>query len=153
MSDRTDGKLAHLDGLNLSRAWMLEGIASALPEDDVRRSALVVAAHEHREAGLASVTGEHYAGGHWLGSFATYLVTGRGLPAARSRSGGSQRSIEVELAAGPRYLIRNRTMAPRVIELRVGAVEDLVENVGLVVGVESRWSRGRSVNWRPRRPM
>ena len=79
VSDRTDGKLAHLDGLNLSRAWMLEGILSALPPDDPRRLALATAAREHREAGLASVTGEHYAGGHWLGSFATYLVTGRGL--------------------------------------------------------------------------
>lgn len=80
VSDRTDGKLAHLDGVNLSRAWMLEGILSALPSDDPRRPALAAAAREHREAGLASVTGEHYAGGHWLGSFATYLVTGRGLP-------------------------------------------------------------------------
>lgn len=78
--DPTDGKLAHLDGLNLSRAWMLEGIASGLPEADARRLALVAAAQRHREAGLASVTGEHYAGGHWLASFATYLVTGRGLP-------------------------------------------------------------------------
>jgi hypothetical protein len=78
VSDRTDGKLAHLDGLNLSRAWMLEGILSALPQDDSRRFVLADAAREHREAGLASVTGEHYAGGHWLGSFATYLVTGRG---------------------------------------------------------------------------
>ncbi|MEC7726551.1 MAG: DUF2891 family protein, partial [Planctomycetota bacterium] len=33
----------------------------------------------HREAGLAAVTGEHYEGGHWLGSFAVYLVTNRGL--------------------------------------------------------------------------
>ena len=80
VTDRTDGKLAHLDGLNLSRAWMLEGIAAGLPPDDPRRQALVAAAAIHAEAGLAAVTGEHYAGGHWLGSFATYLVTRRGLP-------------------------------------------------------------------------
>jgi len=80
VSDRSDGKLAHLDGLNLSRAWMLEGIATALPATDTRRAALSAAAHSHREAGLSAVTGAHYAGGHWLGSFATYLVTGRGLP-------------------------------------------------------------------------
>ena len=49
-----------------------------LPEDDPRRAALRAAADTHREAGLASVTGEHYEGGHWLGSFATYLVTGKG---------------------------------------------------------------------------
>jgi hypothetical protein len=36
-------------------------------------------ANEHARAGLASVTGEHYAGGHWLGSFAAYLITRRGL--------------------------------------------------------------------------
>ena len=79
VTDRTDGKLAHLDGLNISRAWMLEGIASGLPEDDPRRAALLAAADAHRASGLASVTGEHYEGGHWLGSFATYLVTEKGL--------------------------------------------------------------------------
>lgn len=79
-TDRSDGKLAHLDGLNLSRAWMLEGIAAGLPEDDPRLAGLRAAAAAHRESGLESVTGQHYEGGHWLGSFATYLVTGRGLP-------------------------------------------------------------------------
>ena len=83
VTDRTDGKLAHLDGLNLSRAWMLEGIAAGLPADDPRLAALLEAAAAHRDAGLAAVTGEHYEGGHWLGSFAVYLVSGRGLPAAR----------------------------------------------------------------------
>jgi hypothetical protein len=70
VTDPTDGKLAHLDGLNLSRAWMLERIAEALGREDLKRLAA-----EHREAGLRAVTGEHYAGGHWLGSFAVYLVT------------------------------------------------------------------------------
>lgn len=82
-TDRSDGKLAHLDGLNLSRAWMLEGIASGLPANDPRLPSLRAAAKAHREAGLEAVTGEHYEGGHWLGSFATYLVTGRGLAPAR----------------------------------------------------------------------
>jgi hypothetical protein len=80
VTDRADGKLAHLDGLNLSRAWMLEGIAAALPVGDLRRISLRAAAEAHALAGLEGVTGEHYAGGHWLGSFATYLATGRGLP-------------------------------------------------------------------------
>jgi hypothetical protein len=79
VTDATDGKLVHLDGLNLSRAWMLEGMASGLPTRDPRLPALGVTAAEHRRSGLASVTGEHYEGGHWLGSFAVYLVTGRGL--------------------------------------------------------------------------
>jgi hypothetical protein len=78
VTDRADGKLAHLDGLNLSRAWMLEGIVAGLPGDDPRRAALQAAADTHREVGLAAVTGEHYEGGHWLASFATYLVTGKG---------------------------------------------------------------------------
>lgn len=78
VSDRSDGKLAHLDGLNLSRAWMLEGMAAGLPEEDPRRRALAAVARTHREVGLASVTGEHYEGGHWLGSFAMYLVTAAG---------------------------------------------------------------------------
>ena len=77
--DRSDGKLAHLDGLNLSRAWMLEGILSGLPTDDARIPALQMVAREHGEAGIAACTGEHYEGGHWLGSFAVYLVTRRGI--------------------------------------------------------------------------
>jgi len=77
--DPSDPKLAHLDGLNLSRAWMLEGILSALPPADSRRSALAAAADAHRQAGLAAVTGAHYEGGHWLGSFAVYLVSARGI--------------------------------------------------------------------------
>ncbi len=80
VTDPTDPKLAHLDGLNLSRAWMLEGIAARLPKGDGRIPALSKTARRHREMALPRVTGEHYEGGHWLGSFATYLVTGRGLP-------------------------------------------------------------------------
>jgi hypothetical protein len=79
VTDPTDGKLAHLDGLNLSRAWMLDGIASALALDDPRRAAFEMAGRRNASAGLASVTGAHYEGGHWLGSFATYLVTRRGV--------------------------------------------------------------------------
>jgi hypothetical protein len=78
VTDRSDGKLAHLDGLNLSRAWMLDGIAAGLPPADPRRRALTATASAHAASGLAAVTGEHYAGGHWLGSFATYLLTARG---------------------------------------------------------------------------
>lgn len=78
--DPSDPKLAHLDGLNLSRAWMLEGIAASLPKGDERLPIISAAAEEHRRAGLAAVTGTHYEGGHWLGSFAVYLVTKRGIP-------------------------------------------------------------------------
>jgi hypothetical protein len=77
--DPSDPKLAHLDGLNLSRSWMLEGIATGLPQNDRRLPSITAAADTHRKAGLAAVTGEHYEGGHWLGSFAVYLVTKRGI--------------------------------------------------------------------------
>jgi hypothetical protein len=79
VTDPGDPKLAHLDGLNLSRAWMLEGIAAGLPRDDRRLPSLRAAALRHRDTGLRAVTGEHYEGGHWLGSFAVYLTTARGL--------------------------------------------------------------------------
>jgi hypothetical protein len=94
--DPSDPKLAHLDGLNLSRAWMLEGILSALPENDPRRVALQAAADAHRRAGLAAVTGEHYEGGHWLGSFAVYLTTQRGIPNASPAPSSSPRKQEQE---------------------------------------------------------
>lgn len=80
VSDKTDGKLAHLDGLNISRAWMLEGIMAGLPEDDGRKNALARVVETHRQAGLNAVLGDmHYMGSHWLGSFAAYLQTQRGL--------------------------------------------------------------------------
>lgn len=79
VTDRADPKLAHLDGLNLSRAWMLEGIAHALGSSDKRVPALLGAATRHRDAALPAVTGEHYEGGHWLGTFAVYLTSGAGL--------------------------------------------------------------------------
>jgi hypothetical protein len=77
--DPSDPKLAHLDGLNLSRAWMLEGIAAGLPKGDKRLPMSTAVAEEHKRAGLAAVTGKHYEDGHWLGSFAVYLVTTRGI--------------------------------------------------------------------------
>lgn len=76
VTDRSDPKLAHIDGLNLSRAWMLEGIARALQPSDQRVPALSAAAANHRAAALPAVTGEHYEGGHWLGTFAVYLTSG-----------------------------------------------------------------------------
>jgi hypothetical protein len=78
VTDRADPKLAHIDGLNLSRAWMLEGIAGALAPGDRRVPALRAAAAHHRDAALPAVTGEHYEGGHWLGTFAVYLTTRAG---------------------------------------------------------------------------
>jgi hypothetical protein len=78
-ADRADGKLAHFDGLNLSRAWMLEGVVASLGEDHPAREVFARAASHHARAGLESILGEEYAGTHWLGSFACYLMTRRGL--------------------------------------------------------------------------
>ena len=69
----------HLHGLHLSRAWMLQGIASALPEGDPRREAMAALAARNAEAGFVGVDPDNYIGSHWLGSFATYLATNRGL--------------------------------------------------------------------------
>lgn len=69
VSDRSDGKIAHLDGLNLSRAWCWRGIASALAADDPRRVTALEAAKVHLDAALPHVTGD-YMGEHWLASFA-----------------------------------------------------------------------------------
>ena len=73
-----EGEVAY-DGLNLSRAWMLEGIAHGLRADDHRVPVLLAIAARHRDAALPAVTGEHYEGGHWLGTFAVYLTSGAGI--------------------------------------------------------------------------
>lgn len=70
VSDRTDPKIAHLDGLNLSRAWSMKHIAKALPESHVAQKALNDAVSRHLLASLEHVVGSHYSGGHWLASFA-----------------------------------------------------------------------------------
>ncbi len=84
VNDPTDGKLVHLDGLNLSRAWALEGMASALPAGDSRRASLLASASLHGDSGESSVRTPHYSGSHWLASFATYWRTRRGIEASGS---------------------------------------------------------------------
>ena len=69
VSDRTDGKFAHLDGLNLSRAWCWKGIAASLPAQDPARAIALAAADRHLAAGLPEIAGD-YMGEHWLASFA-----------------------------------------------------------------------------------
>ena len=78
VSDPSDGHIVHLDGLNLSRAWMMHNIAQALPPEHPLAKLVDVSADKHRKAGLHAVTNTHYAGSHWLGTFAMYLVTQRG---------------------------------------------------------------------------
>ncbi len=69
VTDRTDGKIAHLDGLNLSRAWCQRSLARALPASDARKALLDEAAEQHLQTALAHVAGD-YMGEHWLASFA-----------------------------------------------------------------------------------
>ena len=73
VSDRTDGKIAHLDGLNLSRAWCWRAIASSLGPDDPLRAVAHDAAERHLAASLPHVAGD-YMGEHWLASFATLAL-------------------------------------------------------------------------------
>lgn len=72
VSDRSDPKIVHLDGLNLSRGWAMKGVASALPADHPAREILLSSARIHGEAALDHVTSGDYAGEHWLASFAVY---------------------------------------------------------------------------------
>jgi hypothetical protein len=66
VTDRKDGHLVHLDGLNFSRAWCLYGIAETLPE----YQHLVQIANDHVDYSLPNLLGDSYEGGHWLASFA-----------------------------------------------------------------------------------
>jgi hypothetical protein len=75
VSDRTDPKIVHLDGLNLSRAWCMMGIASALPLNEPVRNRLIKSAETHTSDGLAHVASGNYEGEHWLASFAVYLLS------------------------------------------------------------------------------
>lgn len=75
VADRADPKLAHLDGLNLSRAWCLRSLANALPPKTPLAKTLSAAADVHTAEGLAHVTTGDYAGEHWLATFAVYLLT------------------------------------------------------------------------------
>ncbi len=78
VSDVTDGYIVHLAGLNLSRAWCMRGISSAMPEDDARVALLDAAAADHAEKGFGYVFSGHYEGDHWLATFAIYLQAGVG---------------------------------------------------------------------------
>jgi hypothetical protein len=77
--DASDGQLAHFAGLNMSRAWMLQGIASALPAQDQRLSTLKSLASQHLELGLANALDDDYMVAHWAPTFILYLLTRRGI--------------------------------------------------------------------------
>ncbi len=70
VSDRTDGHLVHLDGLNFSRAWCLNEMARDIPELEH----LHQIANEHIRYSLPNLIGDSYEGGHWLATFAIYAI-------------------------------------------------------------------------------
>ncbi|KYF69396.1 DUF2891 domain-containing protein [Sorangium cellulosum] len=74
VSDRSDGKIAHLDGLNLSRAWCWRSLAAALPGGDPVRARALDAAARHLDASLPHIAGD-YMGEHWLASFALLALS------------------------------------------------------------------------------
>jgi len=75
VADRGDPKIGHLDGLNLSRAWCMENIAAALPENDPLRPILRDSASRHAAATFPHIASGHYAGEHWLGTFAVFYLS------------------------------------------------------------------------------
>ena len=79
VKDPADYHHSHLDGLNLSRPWMLYGMIGSLPPTDDRIPSLKAVADTHRQAGLKLISAIEYSGSHWLGSFAVYLASDRGL--------------------------------------------------------------------------
>lgn len=79
VSDRTDGKIAHLDGLNLSRAWCWRSLVAGLPEDHPVRARALQAAQVHLAAGLSHVAGD-YMGEHWLATFALLALEAGAQP-------------------------------------------------------------------------
>ncbi len=75
VSDSSDGHVAHLHGLNLSRAWCWRRIAESVPPGDPRRSPALDAARAHAAAGLPAVVGDDYMVEHWLAAYAVLLLT------------------------------------------------------------------------------
>lgn len=71
VSDRTDGKLVHLDGLNFSRAWVMYGLSAQFPDEYGHLREL---ANKHVAYSFPNLVGDTYEGGHWLGSFALYAI-------------------------------------------------------------------------------
>jgi hypothetical protein len=78
VSDLTDGKLVHLAGLNLNRAWCLRSVATALPAKHALRPVLLKSSAAHLDAGLKYVNSGHYEGDHWLATFGLFAITQSG---------------------------------------------------------------------------
>ena len=75
VSDRTDGKLSHLDGLNLSRVWSFSAILKSLEKGDPLAEKMKTAIRLHLDTAMENIKSGHYEGEHWLGSFAVYAYS------------------------------------------------------------------------------
>ena len=75
VSDSSDGQIAHLHGLNLSRAWCFRRLAETLPPGDPRVPACTEASRRHAEASLPHVTADDYMVTHWLAAYAVLLFS------------------------------------------------------------------------------
>jgi hypothetical protein len=75
VGDSSDGQIAHLHGLNASRAWCWRRIAASLPAADDRIGPALDAARRHADAALPHVIGDHYMVRHWLAAYAVLLLT------------------------------------------------------------------------------
>lgn len=75
VSDKTDGKLVHLDGLNLSRAWCMQSVANVIGMEESVKVRLQGSALLHARVGLEQVASGHYEGEHWLATFAAYMLS------------------------------------------------------------------------------
>lgn len=78
VTDVTDGKLVHLAGLNLNRAWCMRAVSEALPIGYLAKEPLLASARKHLQVGMKYVNSGHYEGDHWLATFALYAITERG---------------------------------------------------------------------------
>jgi len=84
ISDRTDPKFVHLDGLNLSRAWCWKSLGNLLAINDPRREIALEAANSHLAASLPHIA-DDYAGAHWLPTFAALALDARDMPTLHRR--------------------------------------------------------------------
>jgi hypothetical protein len=75
VSDSSDGQIAHLHGLNLSRAWCFRRLAESLPPGDPRIPACTEASQRHAEASLPHVVGDDYMVTHWLAAYAVLMFS------------------------------------------------------------------------------
>lgn len=135
VTDRTDGKLVHLDGLNLSRAWCLYGIAASLPGGKAS-ARLNAAADVHVSTTLDEISSGSYEGEHWLASFALYALSARSeivlAPAGLGEhvdgvgAAHSQRLFEM-LAGRPQERVRRFLEADRRRDRRQAVAAQLVD--------------------------